>query len=237
MGRNAACVRYAEAGRNRRDRRRHHRLVPHASRALQMPAVRHVRAAAEDLDGQDPEVRTARQSPISRLTTHAGHVAVIASQSPGKEHPSGQAVPYHRQPPTPPPAFCAGISVEYLRCTGAFASHGSFRPSDLPCSRTAGITSFTSSSMHRRRSSLRHRAVVAPDAHDAGPRLLDQVLQPRDHLVRRAGDDHRVGDLLLECRIARAGSSPAPPRTRQTRGDRTARNIPTDWPTRDVPGR
>ena len=41
------------------DRGRHHRLVPHASGALQVPALRHVRAVAEDVDREDPEVRIA----------------------------------------------------------------------------------------------------------------------------------------------------------------------------------
>src|ERR1700748_39419 len=48
----------------------------------------------------------------------------------------------------------------------------------------------------------RYRAVIAPEAHDARAGVLDQVLQPRDALIGRAADDHRVADLLLERRLA-----------------------------------
>jgi acyl-CoA synthetase (AMP-forming)/AMP-acid ligase II len=54
---------HAEARRRGRDRGRHHRLVPGASGAFQVPAFRHLRRAAEDLDGEDPEVRVAAARP------------------------------------------------------------------------------------------------------------------------------------------------------------------------------
>ena len=84
---------------------------------------------------------------------------------------------------------------------------------------------------------LRHGAVIAPDAHDARTGLLDQHLQPGDHLVRRAGNDHGAGDLLLEGHGRRAGSSPAPPRIPRSCAGRKGRNSPPDWPKPDAPGR
>src|SRR5580704_13958835 len=56
----------------------------------------------------------------------------------------------------PPYSAACGIdlmSVEYLRCTGALSSNGSLRPSSLPISRIAGMTSWPRSRMQVRASS------------------------------------------------------------------------------------
>ncbi len=45
-------------------RRRYHRLVPCSTGPFQVPASRHVWAFAEDLDREDPEIRTAAAGPI-----------------------------------------------------------------------------------------------------------------------------------------------------------------------------
>ena len=80
MGRDALRLRHAEARCRRRGRRRHHRLVPRQSRALQGAAPCRLRAAAENLDRQDPEIRAARagegradeRGVLSCAKTHAG---------------------------------------------------------------------------------------------------------------------------------------------------------------------
>ena len=51
-----------KAGATGVDRDRHHRVVPQAPRAFQGAAHRGLRATAEDVDRQDPEVRAARAS-------------------------------------------------------------------------------------------------------------------------------------------------------------------------------
>src|SRR5579883_2089589 len=61
MGRGAACVRHAErrhggAG----ERGGYYRLLPRKYGALQMPALCQLRAVAQDLDRQNPEIRFAR---------------------------------------------------------------------------------------------------------------------------------------------------------------------------------
>src|SRR5579859_1234328 len=67
MGRDTAGFCYPEAGGEERDRGRHRRLVPLAYSALQVPAVRYVRGAAQDIDGEDTEIRTAGEG--AQLTT------------------------------------------------------------------------------------------------------------------------------------------------------------------------
>jgi len=58
MGRDALRLRRAEAGQDRH-RGRADRLLPRAAGAVQMPAQRGLRRAAEDVDRKDPEVRAA----------------------------------------------------------------------------------------------------------------------------------------------------------------------------------
>ena len=60
MGRDPVRVRHPEARRGPRHGRGHHRLLPRQHGPLQGAAHGRVRAAAEDLDRQDPEVRAAR---------------------------------------------------------------------------------------------------------------------------------------------------------------------------------
>ena len=58
-------------GRRQRDGSGHHRLVPRASGAFQVPALRDVRAVAEDVDRKDPEIRTEERR-FARLTSDTG---------------------------------------------------------------------------------------------------------------------------------------------------------------------
>ena len=59
MGRDAMRFRRAKT-RRPGERRGTHRLVPKASRRLQMPALRGLQRAAEDVHGQDPKIQAAR---------------------------------------------------------------------------------------------------------------------------------------------------------------------------------
>src|SRR6185312_2770904 len=58
LGRTAQGVRYAQRGRRGRPGG-DHLVLPGAPRALQVPGLDRVRPAAEDIDGQNPEVRAA----------------------------------------------------------------------------------------------------------------------------------------------------------------------------------
>src|SRR5471032_1578388 len=49
---------------------------------------------------------------------------------------------------------------------------------------------------------LTDAAVIAPQSQDAGPRLLEDALELRDHRLGRAGDDAQVGHLLFEAGLA-----------------------------------
>ncbi len=85
-GESAVRVRDAEAGRRRGGRGRDHRLVPRASRPFQGAEARGVRPAAEDLDGQDPEVR-AEGSRKGRIGPIGGRVT--RPRAPGCRQPGG----------------------------------------------------------------------------------------------------------------------------------------------------
>src|SRR5207237_6436992 len=45
---------------------------------------------------------------------------------------------------------------------------------------------------------MRHVAVIAPEAEDPGPRLLEDDAPFGDDLLRRAGDDHQLFHLLFQ---------------------------------------
>src|SRR5712664_4184763 len=60
VGRAAQGLRHAQAG-DEGDRGGGHRVLPPAHRPLQVPGRRRVRRPAQDVDGQGPEVRPARQ--------------------------------------------------------------------------------------------------------------------------------------------------------------------------------
>ena len=66
LGRNTVRIRHAQRRRARRRCKRHHRVVPRAPGAFQGAEVRRIRAAAENDDRQDPEIRAARTRPRAR---------------------------------------------------------------------------------------------------------------------------------------------------------------------------
>ena len=78
MGRNALRLRRRSDPAQAR-RGRDHRLVPRASRPLQMSAPRHLRGAAQDLDRQDPEIQAARDGEGQSASQH--HKRVLEASS------------------------------------------------------------------------------------------------------------------------------------------------------------
>ena len=71
MGRDALCLRHAEAGLGRHGRR-HHRPLPRQPRLLQVPAPRRLPRPAHDLDRQGPEVRPAGMGEAGLARERAG---------------------------------------------------------------------------------------------------------------------------------------------------------------------
>src|ERR1041385_253826 len=93
MGRDALRICHVEAGCRRGFGRRYHRVVPRQSGAFQGTEDRRVWTAAEDLDGQGPEIRTARPGEGDRIVSDAavalpsfdisGQVALVTGASSG----------------------------------------------------------------------------------------------------------------------------------------------------------
>ena len=83
MGRDAVRLRRAQARRGCHHRRAG-RLVPRASRRLQVPALRGLRRTAEDLDRQDAEIQAARDGEVGVKFAPLRVAALVLSTVPGR---------------------------------------------------------------------------------------------------------------------------------------------------------
>ena len=93
MGRDALRLRAAEAGRER-DRRRDHRLLPRSARAFQGAEIGGVRAAADDRDRQDPEIRAARAGPGALTGATAPHHESLPEEGREAARPEGASTSF-----------------------------------------------------------------------------------------------------------------------------------------------
>ena len=84
MGRAPLRLRHAEAGQRARDGGGHHRLLPRQHGPLQGAADGGFRAAAEDVDRQDPEVRPARQDARNPVTARVSATVGCATWTHGR---------------------------------------------------------------------------------------------------------------------------------------------------------